>query len=395
MSLPSPFSQCHMKKTLSPESQDRSNNNHSLRHNGSACMGREGSVEVVEPLTRSQALRQAHGLPTRGEHHTRSSNTRPRATQGLGRSHSHGQLSLSKPRSSNHRNHANSVFHYSEADCGTKLGPGGLERVRSHAVPNGCRVSVARLPDSAISRAVNVANGNNPTTTTTNNNNTNTATSEKDTMAADAMATVTMATDNGYKLGSYGNISQSGCQGNSGRSTPTATVTLTTAARFQAGRASSVQSSDSEQKTEDLATCRWRGCGESLDSCALTDHLKWRHVEPQHHQPRDADSPPAYVCKWEGCKVLDKASCSRSWLDRHILTHSGEKPFRCIVDGCGQRFSSQFLLERHVNAHFNQDSGRIRRDDTPSKHLKKKKAKRKFIIPGTYVYYLINIQVIS
>lgn len=37
-----------------------------------------------------------------------------------------------------------------------------------------------------------------------------------------------------------------------------------------------------------------------------------------------------------------------------MLSHGGNKPFQCIVDGCGNRFSSQTALERHVNGHFNQ-----------------------------------------
>ncbi|KAK3878498.1 hypothetical protein Pcinc_016874 [Petrolisthes cinctipes] len=69
------------------------------------------------------------------------------------------------------------------------------------------------------------------------------------------------------------------------------------------------------------------------------------HVEGQ----LEAES---FRCLWVGCKVYDKASCSVSWLERHVLTHGGHKPFKCIVDGCGQRFTSQNMLGRHVNHHF-------------------------------------------
>jgi zinc finger protein AEBP2 len=81
----------------------------------------------------------------------------------------------------------------------------------------------------------------------------------------------------------------------------------------------------------------------------------------------------SFVCMWVGCKVFDKTSCSRSWLERHVCTHGGSKPFKCIVEGCGQRFSTQVnnsdiskneyliiliyfqtILQRHVNSHFNQ-----------------------------------------
>lgn len=80
-----------------------------------------------------------------------------------------------------------------------------------------------------------------------------------------------------------------------------------------------------------------------------------------------------YVCLWLGCKVHGRTSCSRTWLERHVLAHAGTKPFRCIVEGCGMRFNSQvkiplsssfpfncirfqLSLERHVNGHFSTDS---------------------------------------
>ncbi|OTF71124.1 hypothetical protein BLA29_004090, partial [Euroglyphus maynei] len=60
-----------------------------------------------------------------------------------------------------------------------------------------------------------------------------------------------------------------------------------------------------------------------------------------------------FVCLWRGCKVFGKPSLSRNWIERHVLEqHSGPKPFKCIVDGCGQRFRTQNQLEKHVNMHF-------------------------------------------
>ena len=35
-----------------------------------------------------------------------------------------------------------------------------------------------------------------------------------------------------------------------------------------------------------------------------------------------------------------------------LTNHGDNKPFLCIVDGCKERFGTQMLLERHVNAHF-------------------------------------------
>ncbi|CAG9826020.1 unnamed protein product [Diabrotica balteata] len=104
--------------------------------------------------------------------------------------------------------------------------------------------------------------------------------------------------------------------------------------------------------------CRWAECSSCFDtSGALLEHLQVKHVISQATQEH-------YVCLWLGCKVHGRTSCSRSWLERHVLAHAGTKPFRCIVDGCGQRFNSQLTLERHVNSHFNSDG-------SPNNNLKK------------------------
>ncbi|XP_068085999.1 uncharacterized protein jing isoform X2 [Anabrus simplex] len=98
----------------------------------------------------------------------------------------------------------------------------------------------------------------------------------------------------------------------------------------------------------DSVTCRWSECEAQFDSSmGLLEHLQEKHVRPQV-------TCENYVCLWVSCKVYARTSCSRSWLERHVLSHGGNKPFCCIVDGCGQRFSSQTTLERHVNGHFNQ-----------------------------------------
>ncbi|KAL3266691.1 hypothetical protein HHI36_010853 [Cryptolaemus montrouzieri] len=99
----------------------------------------------------------------------------------------------------------------------------------------------------------------------------------------------------------------------------------------------------------DLGRCRWADCNAQFDtSGALLEHLQHKHVISQ--AARDE-----YTCFWSGCKVHGRTSCSRSWLERHVLAHAGTKLFRCIVDGCRQRFNSQLTLQRHVNGHFNTD----------------------------------------
>ncbi|XP_034825498.1 zinc finger protein jing homolog isoform X2 [Maniola hyperantus] len=95
-----------------------------------------------------------------------------------------------------------------------------------------------------------------------------------------------------------------------------------------------------------VTICFWENCKRELESDTdLLEHLQSVHVESQAGKEN-------YVCLWEHCKVRGKPSCSRLWLERHTLSHGGNKPFKCIVDGCERRFSTQTLLQRHVNQHF-------------------------------------------
>lgn len=110
------------------------------------------------------------------------------------------------------------------------------------------------------------------------------------------------------------------------------------------------QRTSSTDTTTTVTVCYWENCKKEFESdCDLLEHLQNAHVETQAGKEN-------YVCLWEHCKVRGKPSCSRLWLERHTLSHGGNKPFKCIFDGCARRFSTQILLERHVNNHFNESS---------------------------------------
>lgn len=137
-----------------------------------------------------------------------------------------------------------------------------------------------------------------------------------------------------------------------------------------------------------------------------------------------------FVCLWKGCKVYNTPSTSQSWLQRHMLSHSGDKPFKvwcpwlmwcsysthlgityraktprmsrgsllqfckkkklaiyysipsrhivcfffqCVVGGCNATFASQGGLARHVPTHFSsQNSSKLSsqaklKEESPSK----------------------------
>ncbi|CAG5134348.1 unnamed protein product, partial [Candidula unifasciata] len=130
--------------------------------------------------------------------------------------------------------------------------------------------------------------------------------------------------------------------------------------------------------TPPTVPCRWRGCSCHLDTSDLLEHIR-KHVETQIEKK-------TYACLWADCKVFNKPSWSGSWLERHVVSHSGHRPFKCILDNCGQRFHSQAALERHVNGHFtapNQNgvkSGRTR-EEISHRMLQKRKRqmKRRFV----------------
>uniref|UniRef100_A0ACB8FMA1 Zinc finger protein aebp2 n=1 Tax=Sphaerodactylus townsendi TaxID=933632 RepID=A0ACB8FMA1_9SAUR len=66
-----------------------------------------------------------------------------------------------------------------------------------------------------------------------------------------------------------------------------------------------------------------------------------------------------------------------------MLTHSGDKPFKCVVGGCNASFASQSGLARHVPTHFSQqNSSKVSnqpkaKEESPSKAGMNKRRKLK------------------
>ncbi|XP_075066916.1 zinc finger protein AEBP2 isoform X2 [Mixophyes fleayi] len=122
--------------------------------------------------------------------------------------------------------------------------------------------------------------------------------------------------------------------------------------------------------------CCWDQCQACFSSSPdLADHIRSIHVDGQRGG--------VFVCFWKGCKVYNTPSTSQSWLQRHMLTHSGDKPFKCVVGGCNASFASQGGLARHVPTHFSQQnsskvSGHPKsKEESPSKAGLNKRRKLK------------------
>ncbi|XP_059191134.1 zinc finger protein aebp2-like isoform X2 [Centropristis striata] len=151
------------------------------------------------------------------------------------------------------------------------------------------------------------------------------------------------------------------------------------------------QSSASSSGAKTVAyPCCWDLCPQCFNSSPdLAEHIRGIHVDGQRGG--------VFVCLWKGCKVYNTPSTSQSWLQRHMLTHSGDKPFKCVVGGCNASFASQGGLARHVPSHFNQQSSSKMssqaklKEESPSKaglnKRKKLKNKRRCSLPRPHDFF--------
>ncbi|XP_002734488.1 zinc finger protein AEBP2-like [Saccoglossus kowalevskii] len=120
--------------------------------------------------------------------------------------------------------------------------------------------------------------------------------------------------------------------------------------------------------------CKWEKCT-AIVSCSsdLAEHITEVHVDKQRGE--------TYICLWGGCKVYNTPSKSKTWLTKHVLFHSGGKPFKCVIGGCHASFGSYHGLARHVPTHFNDNNGQQKttrsKEDSPAKIFKKKKMRYK------------------
>ena len=129
--------------------------------------------------------------------------------------------------------------------------------------------------------------------------------------------------------------------------------------------------------------CHFSAC----NVAQLASHAQEQHVDPM----KTCD---VFVCLWQDCKVFNRPSCSMSWLTKHLESHIGVKPFKCIFEGCSLSFSTQTGLARHVPCHFQENvrqnkknfNNNLGKEDSPSKRqLKRKRLKYiRYKKPGTH-----------
>ena len=76
-----------------------------------------------------------------------------------------------------------------------------------------------------------------------------------------------------------------------------------------------------------------------------SQHEFTRHIRT-HNRVIEAN----HGLKMYECGICKKQLSSNSSLDRHMLVHSGERPFRCHI--CGTHFTTNGNMHRHIRGHY-------------------------------------------
>ncbi|KAK7058707.1 hypothetical protein SK128_026001 [Halocaridina rubra] len=87
-------------------------------------------------------------------------------------------------------------------------------------------------------------------------------------------------------------------------------------------------------------------CQEELPN----QHEFTQHIR-KHNHVIESDNGTKVYC----CGICNKQLSSNSSLDRHMLVHSGERPFRCHI--CGTHFTTNGNMHRHIRGHLRNVSG--------------------------------------
>lgn len=98
--------------------------------------------------------------------------------------------------------------------------------------------------------------------------------------------------------------------------------------------------SDVTNEQQNRHVCLWGDCNQSYnDLDSLVSHLMSEHIRTRQSK---------YKCEWQGCLRNGIIQPSRFALVSHLRSHTGEKPYYCIIPECSRKFTRSDALAKHM-----------------------------------------------